>query len=973
MTLVEEQYHSETLLDTQADMQPDLALLLHTYASVFDTPHHLPPQRSHDHAIPLLAGSNPVKVKPYRYPHSQKKEIERPVEGMLKEGIIQHSKSPFSSPIILVKKKDGSWRVCTDYRALNAITIKDSFPIPIVDELIDELFGACYFSKLDLRSGYHQILLKPEDRYKTTFRTHHGHYECCNWKDHLYHLKVVLKILQTHKLFARFSKCCFGVTQIEYLGHTLSGFGVVMDDTKLVVVRTWPQPTNFQLRGFLGLTGYYRRFVKKYATIAAPLTDLLKRDAFHCSPKTAAAFEQLKVAMTSAPVLTLPNFKETFVLETDASGIAVGAVLSQNQLAYFSKKMSHRMQTQSAYVRELYAITEALAKFRHYLLGHHFIIKADQKSLKQLLDQTLQTPEQQQWLPKFLGYDFEIQYKAGKENIPVDALSRSFFMAWSEPNCVWLQQLVDLTQKDPKLSQVYNNCLQGLSPHAEYAIKEGLLFWKGRIMVPNNSTLIKQILQEFHNSKIGGHAGITKTTSRIVNQFHRTNMQQDIRKYINECPVCQQEKVDHALPKGLLQPLPIPQQVWEDIAMDFITHLPTVNGYSTIMVVVDRLSKFAYFIPLRSEFSSKSVVDAFIAQVVKIHGIPKSIVSDRDRVFISSFWQQLFKSQGTTLAMGSAYHPQSDGQTENLNKTLEMYLRCCVYENPKSWINMLPWAQYWYNTSFHHSLGMTPFQALFGRLPPKLERYEQNPKDSISVKETLTTRDQVILQLKANLLKSQNYMKQQADRKRRDIQLEVGDLALVKLQPYRQQSLALRKNQKLGLKFFGPFEVVEKIGAVAYRLQLPDTAKIYPVFHISLLKKFQGDLPQQYLPLPLTTSEFGPTVQPWNILRCRVVTRNHKKVSQVLVQWDIFYPKEATWEDVEEVKQAYPLFNLEDKVVFDEEGNVTCIKEKGQRREFTPEMGKGEMGKLTENSGTKEAVRKSTRPAKRSTYLKDYV
>ncbi|WVZ14709.1 hypothetical protein V8G54_012275 [Vigna mungo] len=710
--LLEENLHFGTLLEAQVEMEPKLALLLQTYSSVFDTPHNLPAQRSHDHSI--LEGSNPVKVKPYRYPHSQKEEIEKLVEGMINDGIIQHNKSPFYSLIILVKKKDGSWRFCTEYRALNAITIKDSFPIPTVDELIDELFGACYFSKFDLRSGYHQILLKLEDRHKTTFRTHHGHYEWLVMPFGLTNAPTSFQSLMNkifHGLLRKFVLCKFGVTQIEYLRHILSGSGVAIDDTKLVAVHD----------------------------IAAPLTDLLKKDAFRRTEQATTAFEKLKWAMTSTPVLALPNFKDSFVLETDASRMAIGSVLSQNAhpIAYFSKKMSNRMQKQSAYVRELYAITEALAKFRHYLLGHHFIIKTDQKSLKQLLDQTLQTPEQQQWLPKLLGCDFEIHYKAGKENIPADALSRSFFMAWSEPNCVWLQQLVQLTQTDQKLSQLYSQCLHSQVSNSKYSIKEGILFWKGRIMVPHNSTLINQILQEFHTSKIGGHAGIMKISSRIVNQFYWPNMQQDIRKFINECVVCQQAKVDHVLPKGLLQPFPIPQQV------------------------------------------------------VKIHGIPKSIVSDRDKVFISSFWQHLFKSQGTTLVMGSAYHPQFDGQTESLNKTLEI----------------MPWAQYWYNTSFHHSLGMTPFQAVFGRLPPTLTRYEINQKDPISVREALTARDNILSQLKANLVKSQHYMKQQADKKRRDIQLQVGDLALVKLQPYRQQSLALRKNQKLGLKFFGPFEV----------------------------------------------------------------------------------------------------------------------------------------------------------------------
>ncbi|WVY89918.1 hypothetical protein V8G54_035432 [Vigna mungo] len=207
-------------------------------------------------------------------------------------------------------------------------------------------------------------------------------------------------------------------------------------------------------------------------------------------------------------------------------------------------------------------------------------------------------------------------------------------------------------------------------------------------------------------------------------------------------------------------------------------------------------------------------------------------------------------------------------------------------------MNMLPWAQYWYNTSFHHSLGMTPFQAVFGRLPPQLARYDQNQNDHMSIREALTARDKIISRLKANLLKSQNYMKQQVDKKRRNFQLQVGDLALVKLQPYRQQSLALRKNRKLGLKFFGPFEVIENIGSVAYKVQLPNTAKIHPMFHISLLKKFQGSPPQQYLPLLLTTSELGPIVQPWKVLKCRVITQNQQKVSQLLLQWDIFYPKD---------------------------------------------------------------------------------
>lgn len=394
-----------------------------------------------------MKGSNPVKVRPYRYPHSQKAQIESMVVDMLDQGIIQPNNIPFSSPVLLVKKKDGSWRFCTDYRALNAITIKDSFPIPTVDELLDELYGSHYFSKLDLRSGYHQILVKEENRHKTAFRTDQGLYECLvmpfglsnapatfqslmnhvfqqhlrkfvlvffddilvyslSWETHLIHLTKVLHLMRSHSLYAKLSKCCFGFTVVDYLGHTISHQGVQIDRSKIQAVLNWPTPTNLkQLRGFLGLSGYYRRFVCHNATIAGPLTELLKKDAFTWTLQATTAFEDLKHAITVAPVLALPDFHKPFILEIDVSGTGIGAILSQDKhpIAYFSKKLNPIMQRKSAYVRELYAVTKAMAKFRHYILGTMFIIHTDQKILKSLTTQTIQTPEQQKWLHKFFG------------------------------------------------------------------------------------------------------------------------------------------------------------------------------------------------------------------------------------------------------------------------------------------------------------------------------------------------------------------------------------------------------------------------------------------------------------------------------------------------------------------------------------------------------------------------------------------
>lgn len=376
------------------------------------------------------------------------------ITEMLQEGIIQPSTSPFSSPVVLIKKKDGSWCFCVDYRALNAITVKDRYPIPTVDGLLDELFGASIFSKIDLRSGYHQIRIAAGDAFKTAFRTIDGHFEFLvmpfgltnapssfmaamndlfrpflrkfvvvffddilvysrSWSDHLNHLRQVLSLLQTAQFYAKLPKCIFGQASIDYLGHVISAQGVSADASKVQAIVEWPTPKSITaLRGFLGLTGYYRRFVRHYATIAGPLTDLLKRGTFTWTEKANAAFAQLKLAMTTMPVLHLPNFDIPFHIDTDASAIAVGAVLSQNShpLTFFSKKMSPKMQAASTYVREMYAITESVKKWRQYLLGRKFHIFTDQQSLRSLLHQTIQTPEQQKWLTKLLGFDYAIHY-----------------------------------------------------------------------------------------------------------------------------------------------------------------------------------------------------------------------------------------------------------------------------------------------------------------------------------------------------------------------------------------------------------------------------------------------------------------------------------------------------------------------------------------------------------------------------------
>ncbi|OAP08286.1 hypothetical protein AXX17_AT2G06770 [Arabidopsis thaliana] len=639
-----------------------------------------------------------------------------------------------------------------------------------------------------------------------------------------------------------------------------------------------------------------RILCRGYGVLAKPLMELLRKDQFQWSHAAQLAFDTLKTAMVSALVLALPNFEKPFVVESDASGFGLGAVLMQDHqpIAYFSYGLTAREQLKPIYERELMAIVMAVQKWRHYLLGRRFVVHTDQKSLKFLLEQREVSLEYQNWLSKLLNYTFDIIYKPCIDNKAADGLSRmmpassatvhSAMFALKVPGVIQLQNIYKEIELDAALQRTINIIMSSLSYKQGFAVKDNRLWYKNRLVIPNNSQFIPLILSEGHEGKLGGHYGVFMTIKRIQQSFHWTGLVKDVQRFLVECQVCQTHKTSTRSPAGLLQPLPIPEKVWEDLNMDFIEGLPFSNGINVILVVVDRLSKYAYFIGLRHLFTAADVASSFIQEIA-----------------------------GTKLKHSTSFHFETDGQIELTNRSLEVYLRCLASSHPRTWQKFLAWAELWYNTSFHTSLKTTPFQVVYGRPPPTLLKYEEHSTTNVDL-ELLKDSDMMLGRIKDQLTLTQQLMKNNANKHRGDVEFKVGDFVYLKLRPYRQHSVTRRVCQKLATKYYGLFEVLERIGKAAYRLKLHEGSKIHPVFHVSLLKFVLGQA-AEVNPLPDIYGEIGEfTVEPEEILDTRY---NEEGYLEGLIQWKGLSSQENTWVIVKELLAQFPTFALGDKLHFE--------------------------------------------------------
>lgn len=553
----------------------------------------------------------------------------------------------------------------------------------------------------------------------------------------------------------------------------------------------------------------------------------------------------------------------------------------------------------------------AVDRWRPYLLLSAFTIRTDHRSLSCLDEQRLTTPWQHKALTKLLGLQYTIEYRKGATNHAADALSRRGShpdQALAVTVCVptWLQAVKEGYNSDPQCTRLLAASAVQAPLEQPFSVQDGLIRYKGRVWIGHNTTVQQMLLQEFHASALGGHSGVQATYSRLVKLFAWPRLKQTVKQFVNQCAVCKQAKPEHVRYPRLLQPLPVPEQAWQMVTLDFVEGLPKSHGCDVILLVVDKLTRYAHFIPLKHPFTALHVTKAYMDYVFKLHGPPDAMVSDHDRIFTSKVWKELCRLTHTTLNISSARHPQTDGTTERVNQCTEIYLRCFVHNCPKRWKEWLSLAEFWSNTSYHSTLKTTPFEVLYGHKPRFFGIH--NVADEAMTDVATWTRDRanMVSLLRQHLNRARQYMKEQADKKRSDRVFAEGDWVYLKLQPYVQSSVAGRANHELAFRFFGPFQVLQRVGGVAYKLDLPDHAKIHPVIHVSQLRSGLPPSTPVMPELPVLDEDMLPLQVPLAILEKRQIRRGHRQVEQGKIHWSGFPTSLATWEDLVPLRMRFP-------------------------------------------------------------------
>ena len=790
--------------------------------------------------------------------------VREEVQKMLESGAIRHSRSPWASPIVLVRKKDGSVRFCVDYRRLNDITKKDVHPLPRTSDMLESLAGAKIFTTLDAASGYWQIPMKASDVEKTAFVCSEGLYEftvmpfgLCNapatyqrvmnlllagltwqsclvyiddiliyspdFKTHLKDLSVVLERLIEAGFMLKAKKCRFGVERVEYLGHIVTPEGISPDPSKVDKLMRFPTPRNItEVRAFLGLAGYYRKFIRDFADSATPLFDLLKNDtAFVWGDVQEQSLRKLTLSLTKEAVLHHPRFDLPWIVDADASDQGLGSCLSQvvdgleRPVAFASRRLQPAERKWHIREKEALGIVWALETFRHYLLGAKFIVRTDHSSLQWL--KNAKSGRLCRWALRLAEFgDFEIIHRSGKVHANVDAFTRSFADSEAMPeNATCHLAIPEIRRKLPtqeELIAAQAGCprckLLRVRKADQVEIRDGVLGTTGDRFKPFlPDSLFTQVVRALHEPAHHAHLGARRTWSKVSSLFVVNNGLRKVELELKSCLACSQRKPP--LPKhGKLASVP-PSGPWDTVAVDFCgPYVTSESGNRFILVFADHFTKYVELIPTADQ-SAKTVCEAFYRNVLCRHGTPGRLLSDQGPQFKSELVEELCGVFGIHKIFSSTYYPQGDGLAERFMRTLNNSLAILSRDHQRDWDTFVSGVQFAYNSSAHASTGFPPFVLVTGRVPSFPEEGWLSPRQKTTTPQYLrdlyATIARVHQEASAALEKSYADLKRRYDAKRRDVQLEVGTSVLVRLSDYERSKFDCHK---LAPRWSEPAEVI---------------------------------------------------------------------------------------------------------------------------------------------------------------------
>jgi transposase InsO family protein len=904
----------------------------------------LPPHRTIDHKIELLKDHDMGYSPLYKMSVGELQACRKYLIENLDKGFIVPSQSPFASPILFVKKPNGGLRFCVDYRKLNAVTKKNRYPLPLIDETLARVSRAKIFTKLDIRQAFHRIRVDPDSEDLTSFRTRYGQFKykvtpfgltnapstfqefmnetlmdlldvCCTAylddiliysddpQEHEMHVKLVLERLRAAGLQADIKKCEFNVTRTKYLGFIVSTDGVEVDPEKIAVIMQWKYPRTVKgVQSFLGFCNFYRRFIQDYGRLAAPLTQLTRADhVFDFDHACEAAFEALRTRLMNAPLLAHFDIDRQCMLETDASDTVVAAVFSQlgldgewHPVAYFSKTMAPAESNYPIHDKEMLAIVRAFEHWRAELEGTADAVQvlSDHKALEYFMTTKSLSARQARWAEILSRYNFKILYKPGRTN-KADPLTRmdTDTEAQNKMKTSFREQtLLRAENLDPQILDGLDNFqlsleLSPIDRHldlvdeilqsnrnsddlsiarklahrnkADWSLTDGLLKRKGRVVV--TKALRTRLLTEAHCQIATAHPGKNKTKEIVKARYYWMNMDDDIERFVENCHACRRSKVPRDKTPGLLQSLPIPERPWQHISVDFKEFPKDKLGKDAIAVFVDRLGKRPISIPCNKTVNAKELAKMYMIYVHKYYGPATTIVSDRGPQFISAFWEEFQRLLGTKLKLSTAYHPQTDGQTENANQWIDQRLRPFVNHHQDNWSELIHVVDFAAAALPHDSTGMSSFLVELG-FEPRMSFDWDRPAHTIDVsreilKARAKARDKITEIQNAwewcrkEMARAQERQRVQANKHRRIPDFEVGDMVWVSTKNWKSD----RPSRKLEYQQDGPYKILAKEGH-SYRLQLPVGNNVYPVFSPDKLRKdpanpLDGQHPDPPLPV----------------------------------------------------------------------------------------------------------------------------